>query len=55
MHEFNVIGHDQDDDVYEDNAVTVRHVKLASDTEPVCAPDPLYSIWRPGKHFSSLV
>ena len=49
LHEFNVIGHDADDDVYDDQAITVQHVKLASTVAPSVAPDPVYSLWRPGK------
>jgi hypothetical protein len=49
MHEFNVIGHEEDDHVYEDNAISVRHVKIESAAEPTVAPDPIYSMWRAGK------
>ena len=51
MHEFNVIGHDASDGIYDDNAVTVRHVNLMSTGEPVLPPEPKYSPWRYGKFF----
>ena len=49
MHEFNVIGHDEGDGVYEDNAVTVRHVDLTSAGEALLPPEPKYTPWRHGE------
>ena len=49
MHEFNVIGHDEGDGIYDDNAVTVRHVNLTSSGEQILPPEPKYSPWKPGE------
>jgi hypothetical protein len=54
MHEFNVIGHNEDHGVYEDNAVTIRHVNLTSSAEPFVSPDPIYTFWKPGNCFTYL-
>jgi hypothetical protein len=47
--DFDITGFTRDDHLFEDNAVTVRHVKLESSQQPVCAPQTLYSTWQPGK------
>ncbi len=47
LEEFDVVGHTNDDHVYEDNAILVQHVKLDSEKK-VFAPVPVYSTWIPG-------
>ena len=49
LEDFNVTGFTDDDHVHDDNAVTIRHVKLESSQEPDYPAKPLYSSWVPGK------
>ncbi len=44
-----ITGFTSDNHLYEDNAITVRHIKLESSQQPVCAPPTLYSTWQPGE------
>jgi hypothetical protein len=48
LNNFDVNGFTEDHHVFEDNTVTIRHVKLESSHDPVFPPEPLYTSWVPG-------
>ena len=51
MHDFNVIGHNENDGLYQDNALTIRHVPLTSSGDPFFPPDPIYTFWKTGTFY----